>query len=137
NVLQMANTEQFVRYIQETGESADNTFIQEAIKRFGAHPQNPNLPNVNTNWYNEVMSPAPIQNHNLTFSGGGENTRYSIGGSYFEQEGLLNEQRNNYRRLNFRVKVDSRVKDWLSVGGNFNVSTARQYVGENTAWFRS
>ncbi|SFC34546.1 TonB-linked outer membrane protein, SusC/RagA family [Parapedobacter composti] len=137
NVLQMANTEQFVQYVQETGASADNTFVQNAIARFGAHPSNPNLPNVNTNWYNEVMSPAPIQNHNLTFNGGGENTRYSIGGSYFDQEGLLNEHRNNYRRMNFRVKVDSRVKDWLSVGGNFNASMARQYIGENTAWFRS
>jgi TonB-linked outer membrane protein, SusC/RagA family len=137
NVLEMANTEQFVRYIQETGAAADSTFIRNAIDRFGQNPQNPNLPNVNTNWYNEVMSPAPIQNHNLTFSGGSENTRYSIGGSYFNQEGLLNEHRNNFKRLNFRVKVDSKVKDWLNVGGNFNVSTARQYVGENTAWFRS
>ncbi|WP_166335751.1 SusC/RagA family TonB-linked outer membrane protein [Sphingobacterium chungjuense] len=137
NVLKMANTEQFVRYINETGSAADIAFIENAINRFGADPNNPALPNVNTNWYNEVMSPAPIQNHNLSFSGGSEKTRYAIGGSYFNQEGLLNEQRNDFTRLNFRTKVDSRVRDWLTVGGNFNVSTARQYVGENTAWFRS
>ncbi|MFD2599512.1 SusC/RagA family TonB-linked outer membrane protein [Sphingobacterium corticis] len=137
NVLQMANTEQFVRYINETGSTADIAFIQNAIDRFGANPNNSALPNVNTNWYNEVMSPAPIQNHNLSFSGGSEKTRYAIGGSYFNQEGLLNDQRNDFTRLNFRTKVDSRVRDWLTVGGNFNVSTARQHVGENTAWFRS
>ncbi|MFD2744534.1 MULTISPECIES: SusC/RagA family TonB-linked outer membrane protein [Sphingobacterium] len=137
NVLKMANTEQFVQYITETGSTADIAFIQNAIDRFGANPNNPNLPNVNTNWYDEVMSPAPIQNHNISFSGGSEKTRFSIGGSYFKQDGLLNEQRNDFTRLNFRTKVDSRVRDWLSVGGNFNVSTARQYEGENTAWFRS
>ncbi|PVH25092.1 SusC/RagA family TonB-linked outer membrane protein [Sphingobacterium corticibacter] len=137
NVLKMANTEQFVRYINETGSAADIAFIENAINRFGADPNNPALPNVNTNWYNEVMSPAPIQNHNLSFSGGSEKTRYAIGGSYFNQEGLLNDQRNDFTRLNFRTKVDSRVRDWLTVGGNFNVSTARQYEGENTAWFRS
>jgi len=137
NVLKMANAQQFVQYINETGSAADIALIQNAMQRYGRSRIDPNLPDVNTDWYNEVMSPAPIQNHNLSFNGGGESTRYSIGGSYFNQEGLLDLQRNNYRRLNFRVKVDSKVKDWLNVGGNFNVSTARQYNGENTAWFRS
>lgn len=137
NVLKMANAQQFVRYINATGSAADIELIQNAMQRYGRSRIDPNLPAVNTDWYSEIMSPAPIQNHNLSFSGGGENTRYSIGASYFNQEGLLELQRNNYRRLNFRVKVDSKVKDWLDVGGNFNVSTARQYNGENTAWFRS
>src|SRR5690606_23418744 len=126
NVLKMANTQQFVQYIREAG-VADTNFINDAMQRYGRSRIDPNIPNVNTDWYNEIMSPAPIQNHNLSFNGGGENTRYSIGGSYFNQEGLLNSQRNGYKRLNFRVKVDSKVKDWLNVGGNFNVSTARQY----------
>ena len=137
NVLKMANAQQFVQYINATGSAADIALIQNAMQRYGRSRVDPNLPAVNTDWYSEVMSPAPIQNHNLSFSGGSESTRYSIGGSYFNQEGLLELQRNNYRRLNFRVKVDSKVKDWLNVGGNFNVSTARQYNGENTAWFRS
>ena len=137
NVLKMANAQQFVQYINATGSAADIALVQNAMQRYGRSRIDPNLPAVNTDWYSEVMSPAPIQNHNLSFSGGGENTRYSIGGSYFNQEGLLELQRNDYRRLNFRVKVDSKVKDWLDVGGNFNVSTARQYIGENTAWFRS
>ncbi len=138
NVLKMANTQQFVQYINETGSSADIAFIEAAMQRYGRSRLDPNIPDVNTDWYHEIMSPAPMQNHNLSFNGGGENTRYSIGGSYFNQEGLLDMRGgNNYKRLNFRVKVDSKVKDWLSVGGNFNVSTARKQVGENTAWFRA
>ncbi|MFB2120329.1 SusC/RagA family TonB-linked outer membrane protein [Parapedobacter sp. 2B3] len=137
NVLKMANAQQFVQYINGTGSAADIQLVQNAMQRYGRSRLDPNLPDVNTDWYSEIMSPAPIQNHNLSFNGGGESTRYSIGGSYFDQAGLLELQRNNYRRLNFRVKVDSKVKDWLNVGGNFNVSTARQYNGENTAWFRS
>lgn len=90
---------------------------------------------MNTDWYAEIMSPAAIQNHSLSFTGGGEATRYSIGGAYFKQDGLLNEQRNSYQRLNFRAKIDTDIKEWLTVGGNFNVSTARQYVGEDAAWF--
>ncbi|MCH7398089.1 TonB-dependent receptor [Belliella sp. DSM 107340] len=137
NVLKMANAQQYVGYVNETGSAADIAFVNNAIQRYGRSRIDPSLPNVNTDWYSEVMSPASIQNHSLTFNGGGEKTRYSIGGSYFEQQGLLNETRNEYKRLNFRVKLDSDLRDWLSVGGNINLSTARQFNGDNSAWFRS
>ncbi|MEX0883195.1 MAG: SusC/RagA family TonB-linked outer membrane protein, partial [Cyclobacteriaceae bacterium] len=84
-----------------------------------------------------MMSPASIQSHTLSFSGGNERTRYSLGGSYFAQDGLMNETRNNYNRMNFRLKMDSDLKDWLTVGGNLNISSAQQYNGDNGAWFRS
>jgi TonB-linked SusC/RagA family outer membrane protein len=137
NVLKMANTQQFVQYINETGAAADISFVQNAMQRYGRSRLDPNIPNVNTDWYHEIMSPAPIQNHSLSFTGGGEATRFSVGGSYFQQDGLMNNTRNNYQRLNFRTKIDSRVREWLDIGGNFNVSTARQFNGDNGAWFRS
>jgi TonB-linked SusC/RagA family outer membrane protein len=96
NVLKMANTEQFVQYINEVGDPADLSFIDEAMQRYGRSRVNPDLPAINTDWYAEIMSPAPIQNHSLSFNGGNENTRYSIGGSFFSQDGLLNETRNDY-----------------------------------------
>jgi TonB-dependent starch-binding outer membrane protein SusC len=88
---------------------ADIAFLNNAIQRFGRSRVDPNLPNVNTDWYSEVMSPASIQNHSLTFNGGGDRTRYSIGGSYFEQNGLMKERRNEFKRLNFRVKLDTDI----------------------------
>lgn len=137
NVLKMANTQQFAQYIRETGSAPDIAFLENAIQRYGRSRIDPSLPNVNTDWYAEIMGPAPIQNHNLTFNGGSAKTRYSIGGSYFSQEGLQNEIRNEYKRMNIRTKVDADIKEWLTVGGNFNFSVARQYVGEDAAWFRA
>ncbi len=137
NVLKMANTQQFVQYINETGAPADLQFIQNAMQRYGRSRIDPNLPDVNTDWYAEMMSPSSIQNHTLSFNGGNDRTRYSIGGSYFDQKGLMNDTRNDYKRMNFRVKIDTDVKEWLSVGGNLNISTAEQFNGDNGAWFRS
>ncbi|MDX5477820.1 MAG: TonB-dependent receptor plug domain-containing protein, partial [Cyclobacteriaceae bacterium] len=137
NVLKMANAQQFVRYINETGSTADIAFVNNAMQRFGRSRIDPSIPNVNTDWYAEIMSPAAIQNHNLSFNGGNETTRYSLGGSYFDQKGLLNDTRNEYKRLNFRAKIDTDVRDWLTVGGNFNVSVARQYNGDDGAWFQA
>nr|MBI1231272.1 SusC/RagA family TonB-linked outer membrane protein [Cytophagales bacterium] len=137
NVIKMANAQQYVRYVDETGSAADMAFVQNAMQRFGRSRVDPNIPAVNTDWYSEVMRPATIQNHSLTFNGGSEKTRYSIGGSYFDQKGLMNETRNDYQRLNFRVKIDADLKDWVTVGANVNISTAEQFVGEDGAWFRS
>lgn len=135
NVLQMANTQQYVNYVNETGAAADMQFVQNAIQRYGRSRIDPNLPDVNTDWFSEIMSPAAIQNHSLSFNGGNETTRFSLGGSYFDQKGLLNNTRNEYKRLNFRVKLDSDIKDWLNVGGNLNISTAQQFNADNGAWF--
>jgi len=137
NVLKMSNSQQFVQYVNETGSAADIAFVENAMQRYGRSRVDPNIPDVNTDWYSEIMSPAPIQNHSLTFNGGNDKTRYSIGGSLFSQDGLLNDTRNEYKRVNFRAKLDADVKDWLSVGGNFNVTTSQQYNGDNGAWFRA
>lgn len=137
NVLKMANAQQFVQYVNETGSAADITFVNNAIQRYGRSRLDPSLPDVNTDWYAEIMSPASIQNHSLTFNGGNTKTRYSVGGSFFSQDGLLNDTRNDYKRVNLRTKMDTDIKEWLTVGANFNFSIAQQYVGENAAWFRS
>jgi TonB-linked SusC/RagA family outer membrane protein len=83
------------------------------------------------------MEPAPIQSHSLTFNGGNETTKYSIGGSYFQQDGLMKETRNDYQRFNIRTRIETKVNDWLDIGGNINLSYGQQHVGENAAWFQS
>lgn len=137
NVLKLANAEQFTRYITEVGDPADISFIENAFQRFGRSRINPNVPNVNTDWYDEVLQTAPIQNHSLSISGGSENIRYSVGGNYFQQDGLLKVTRNEYERINLRGKIDFDANDWLNAGININTSHANQYVAENSVWFRS
>src|SRR5690606_5847042 len=70
NVLKMANTEQFATMAFESGSSADIQFVENAIARFGRSRINPNLPDVNTDWYKEVMRPAPISSHSIGVAGG-------------------------------------------------------------------
>ncbi|MEX0882844.1 MAG: carboxypeptidase-like regulatory domain-containing protein, partial [Cyclobacteriaceae bacterium] len=51
NVLKMANTQQFVQYVNETGSAADIAFVQNAMQRYGRSRLDPNIPDVNTDWY--------------------------------------------------------------------------------------
>ncbi|MCX2742288.1 TonB-dependent receptor [Mangrovivirga sp. M17] len=138
NVLKMSNSEQFVRYINETGAEADISFIENAFQRFGRSEVNPNIPAVNTDWYNEVLEDySPIQSHTLSFSGGGSQGRYYASVNYFSQDGMMRHTRNKFERLSFRTRLDFNITEWMTVGSNINISNSQQYVGENAVWFRT
>ena len=133
NVLKMANAEQFTTMAMESGSAADASFILNAMQRYGRSRVNPNVPDVNTDWYNEILRTASIQNHSLSLSGGSENATYSLGTNYFSQEGIL-DMKNEYQRFNLRSKVDFQATDWLTIGGNMILSNANKYNEEGGAW---
>ncbi len=79
NVLKMANAEQFTTMALESGSAADASFILNAMQRYGRSRINPNVPDVNTDWYKEILRPAQIQNHSFGVAGGSQKTTYSLG----------------------------------------------------------
>lgn len=133
DILKMANAEQYTTMIEESGSAADYTKILNAMQRYGRSRINPNVPDVNTDWYEEVIRPAAIQNHSISIGGSSNDATYSLGGSYFSQEGIL-DMKNEYERVNFRAKVDYNANEWLTVGGNVIVSDATKYSAESGAW---
>lgn len=133
NVLRVANAEQFTTIALESGSAPDASFIQNAMQRYGRSRVNPNIPDVNTDWYNEIMRPATIQNHSIGITGGSDNATYALGGNFFAQQGLL-KMKNEYQRFNLRSKIDFKVNDWFTVGGNAVLSNSVRYDAENSAW---
>ncbi len=104
NVLKMANAEQFTTMAMESGSAADASFILNAMQRYGRSRVNPNVPDVNTDWYKEILRPADIQNHSINVEGGNQSASYSIGTNYFAQEGIL-DMKNEYERFNLAHKT--------------------------------
>lgn len=133
NVLKVANAEQFTTIALESGSAPDAEFILNAMQRYGRSRINPNIPAVNTDWYNEIMKTALIQNHSINVTGGGESATYAIGANYFAQDGLL-KTKNEYERFNLRAKLDFRVNDHIKIGGNVVISNATRFDGEASAW---
>lgn len=133
NVVKMANAEQFTTMAMESGSSADISSVNQAMLRYGRSRVNPNVPNVNTDWYSEILRPAKIQNHSFNVGGGSSKAKYSIGANYFSQEGIL-DMKNEYQRFNLRAKVDIKANSWLTVGGNVVLSNAIKYSEQGGAW---
>ena len=58
-----------------------------------------------TDWQSRKHSaPAPIQNHQLSLTGGDDRTRYSISGNYFKQNGVL--RNTDFERYSGRINLD-------------------------------
>jgi len=49
----------------------------------------PEVLKTNTDWQRAAFQTAPMQDHALTVSGGGENARFYASGGYFNQEGVM------------------------------------------------
>ncbi|MBK6344529.1 MAG: TonB-dependent receptor [Bacteroidales bacterium] len=133
NIVKMANAEQFTNMALESGSAADISYIDNAMQRYGRSRVNPNIPDVNTDWYNEILRVSQIQNHSLDFSGGNEVARYSIGTNYFSQDGIL-DMDNSYERLNLRSKLDVKATKWLTIGANLIYSNALKFSEQASAW---
>lgn len=87
---------------------------------------------VNTNWMDEIFRTAPINNVEFSASGGSDKTRFYIGSSYFDQQGIVIES--FYKRFNTRLNVDHTVSDKLSIGMNLSptYSRNRRSFNDNT-----
>ena len=133
NVVKLSNSEQFATLARESGSVAEAQFIDNAIQRYGRSRINPNVPNVNTDWYDLILRHALQQNHSLGVAGGSESVTYSAGLSYFEQEGIL-KMKNDYERFNIRSKLNFKISDRLDVGVSTLFSNATRYRPEDAAF---
>lgn len=75
---------------------------------------------IDTDWFDEVYRQGFSQDHNLNVSGGSENTTYYFSVGYSDQEGIL--KRNDFKRRNVLFNLDSRVNNYLTVGGKISYS---------------
>lgn len=91
--------------------------------------QRPDLLSDGTNWQDELFRSAAIYNHQLSFSGEKEGTRYYTSLNYFDQEGVV--LNSDFNRLSMRLNVDSNVKSWLKIGNNMSLSKSSQRVVRN------
>lgn len=67
-------------------------------------------------WQDLVSRSAPVQNYQLSASGGTDNLKYYISGGYFSQDGII--LGSDYKRLSFRANVEAEATKFVTVGLN-------------------
>ena len=125
NVMKLANLEQYVDLLNEANSSVS-----------GYVPKKPSDYPMSTDWYSSILRNALIHNHSIDVSGATLKTKYALGLSYLDQDGILIAD-NSYERINFRARLDQEVVPWLTVGTNAVVSRNSRTWADGNAFFQA
>ena len=119
----LADSPTFAEYVNDVlvRQGQEPKYTNADIQKFrdGSDPVNYG----NYNWYNDVIRKTTTQSqHNLSIRGGTEAIKYSVSGSYSNQEGLFKNGNLNFKTYSVRANVDARVNKYLKAGFDLNNS---------------
>lgn len=101
-------------YGGKSEDEASSPFVPEYTDQQIANPEH------NTDWVDEVTRLGFQTSHNLSVTGGNDNTKYLISGNYFKQDGVV--KNNAMERYSARVNLDQKLSKYVKMGVNLNVS---------------
>lgn len=114
NSVKMANAQQYIQYYNETMDA-----IGQTDKLLST-----NQP-FNTNWYDELLKTGISNNNTVSISGGGEHIDYFLSYNYYNEKGLLEDQK--YQRSTIRNNNTYKLfNDRLTITQNLNISFGRE-----------
>jgi TonB-linked SusC/RagA family outer membrane protein len=81
---------------------------------------------VTNDWIGGILqSNAPQQSHSVTISGGGENTRYLVGGNFLDQKGII--RNTQFSRYGLRFNLDQNVSSKFRFGNSVSLTYVIQH----------
>lgn len=113
--LDMLDASAFMEYRNETAlnDGGVPVFSRELIEN----------PPVNTDWLSEIFRTAPIQNYELSATGGDARTRYYLSGNYFGQTGIV--KGTDYTKAGLRTNLDHQVNRRFNLSASIGISRSK------------
>ncbi len=114
NKLELLNGGEWASLVNDinTSEGKPKTFTDAQIDSIGA----------GSNWQDAVLKSATQQNHELSFTGGDEKSRYLVSGNYYSQDGTI--YNTGFKRYSARVNLERNVSTKLKIVVNIFGSKA-------------
>lgn len=86
-----------------------------------------------SDWWDITFNPAPVQNLQLSISGGSERGTYMLGLGYNNTKSISNEWAGS-SRVTLRANTSFKIQNWLRVGENLQVRYAPGFGGGEGSW---
>ena len=90
----------------------------EIFNTLGLGDSLPTTPVNDTNWQDEIYNTAPIQNYQLTVSGGTDKSSYLLSANYYDQEGIIDNT--GQERMTLRMNLNQKLGDRITIGNNLS-----------------
>jgi TonB-linked SusC/RagA family outer membrane protein len=122
----IANTQQMadLQWLVYKNDGTNNDGIGVLNPLYGSSLNaTPTLPSwaANTNWYKAITHNAPIMNHDVTFSGGGDKAKFFGGFGYFTQDGIVIYTHEDKFTARFNSDYTF-LKDHVKIGENVTLA---------------
>lgn len=118
--MELMSPYEFIKALQQRSSSTANSMYFTGGKTIEDYKDA-----VGFDWQDRIFETAPMQNHNLAIRGGNKQTKYSLSGSIFDQEGVLINS--GYKRYQTRLRLDQQVNDNFKLSANINYSGLMNY----------
>ncbi len=80
----------------------------------------------NFDWYNYMFDDSrPTWDHNISLRGGSKNVSYILSGRYNQEKGINRLAPDHYNSYNFRVKLNAKITDKLSIMSNTKFNSSK------------
>ena len=76
------------------------------------------------NWQGILFRTAPMQDHNVSISGGTKEGTYMISGGYLSQDGIAIAS--SFNRASFRANFDTEIAKWMTAGVSSSYASTKQ-----------
>jgi TonB-linked SusC/RagA family outer membrane protein len=106
--LGVMNLQQYAQMVKEYHAIAGGTTPAEFL--------DPSLLGKGTDWQTEMFKSSVMQKHQLSLSGGSNNTNYYLSGEYLNQGGVAIGS--GFDRKSFRLNLDNKPREWITLGAN-------------------
>lgn len=104
-----------------------NARAEEGIVEYSDAFVNPDALGEGTDWQDALFRNALMTSHNISVTGGNQNSTYAISGGYMNQDGIAIGS--GFKRLTLRGNTDAQVKKWLKASLSFSLTDSKQEVG--------
>jgi TonB-linked SusC/RagA family outer membrane protein len=73
----------------------------------------------NTDWYHVMFNDEhPVQQHNISISGGNKKVKYFLSGGYNRQTGIIKVRPDVFEKYNLRSKIDFKINKYMRMSNN-------------------
>lgn len=69
-------------------------------------------------WHMQYRDNHPVQQHNISLSGGVKDIKYLVSGAYDYQQGILKQNPDIYKKYNLRSKIDFAINRYATLSNN-------------------
>ncbi|HVG12613.1 MAG TPA: SusC/RagA family TonB-linked outer membrane protein, partial [Flavisolibacter sp.] len=84
----------------------------------------PSLLGKGTDWQGEIFNNAPMNKHQINFSGGSNNTTYYMSSEFMDQKGIA--AGSGFKRYGFRLNLDNKPREWATIGANLSFNQTNE-----------